>query len=107
MNNNPDWAWPALIQSLQRDISNLRDLMDEARREAATAREVHRRELDSLIDQLRDLRNDLMPLKKERDDNAKLARETRWSWIERAGWIVMGGIAFAVWEFVKRHLREP
>lgn len=106
MNNNPDWAWPALIQSLQRDIANLRDLMDEARREAATAREVHRRELDSLIDQLRDLRNDLMPLKKERDENTKLARETRWAWIERLGWIVMGGIALAVWDFVRRHLQS-
>lgn len=101
-----DWAWPALIQSLQRDIANLRDLMDEARRETAAAREMHRKELDSLIDQLRIMRNDIAPIVKEREDSAKLAAQTRWSWLERAGWLVMGGIALAVWEFLKRHLRD-
>lgn len=103
--SNPDWAWPALIQSLQRDVERLREAMDEARRETAQAREAHRRELDALIDQLRDLRNDLAPIVKEREADAKLSRETRWGWIERAGWVVMGGIALAVWEFVRRHLK--
>lgn len=101
-----DWAWPALIQSLQRDVERLREAMDEARRETAQAREAHRKELDALIDQLRALRNDISPIVKEREDSAKLARETRWSWIERAGWIAMGGIALAVWEYLRRHLND-
>ena len=107
-NNNPpaDWAWPALIQSLQRDISHLRELMDEARRETAQAREIHRRELDALIEQLRQVRTELDPIVKARDDGQRLARQTRWSWIERAGWVVMGGIALAVWEFLRRHLND-
>lgn len=104
--NNTDWAWPALIQSLQRDISHLRELTDEARREAAATREQHRKELDSLIDQLRQVRHEINPIVKERSDSQRLARETRWGWIERAGWIVVGGIALAVWEFVKRHLQD-
>lgn len=106
MSSNPDWAWPALIQSLQRDISHLRELTDEARREAAAVREQHRKELDGLIEQLRDVRSELAPLVKERVETARLARQTRWGWIERAGWVVMGGIALAVWEFVKRHLND-
>ena len=101
-----DWAWPALIQSLQRDVERLREAMDEARRETVQAREAHRKELDALIDQLRSLRNDISPIVKEREDGERLARETRWSWVERAGWIVMGGLALAAWEFLKRNLRE-
>lgn len=104
--SSPDWAWPALIQSLQRDVERLREAMDEARRETAQAREAHRRELDALIDQLRQLRNDISPIVKERDDNKRLATQTRWGWIERAGWVVMGGIALAVWEFMRRHLND-
>ena len=101
-----DWAWPALIQSLQNDISQLRAAADEMRRETAAARELHRRELDALIEQLRDLRNDIAPIVKDRQDDERLARETRWRWLERAGWVVMGGLALAAWEFLKRHLRE-
>ncbi len=105
-NVHDDWAWPALIQSLQRDIAHLRELMDEARRETAQAREVHRRELDGLIDQLREVKSRLDPIVKERDDGERLARQTRWSWLERAGWIAMGGIALALWEFIKRQVRD-
>ena len=101
-----DWAWPALIQSLQRDIAHLRELMDEARRETAATRELHRRELDALIEQLRNVRNDLEPIVKERQEGERLARETRWSWIERAGWLVIGALALAGWEFLRRNLRE-
>jgi uncharacterized membrane protein YccC len=101
-----DWAWPALIQSLQHDILALRSSMDEARRETAQTREQHRRELDALIEQLRDLRNDINPVVKERQSRDALAQKTRWAWIERAGWVVMGGIALAVWEFLKRQIRE-
>jgi Spy/CpxP family protein refolding chaperone len=107
-NNNPpaDWAWPALIQSLQRDIGQLRELMDEARRETIQVREIHRKELDALIDQLRSVRSELDPIVKERSDERRLARETRWSWIERTGWVVMGGLALAAWEFMRRHLND-
>ena len=101
-----DWAWPALIESLQRDIAHLRELMDEARRETAQAREAHRKELDALIEQLRLVRAELGPIVKEREEGERLARETRWSWFERAGWIVMGGLALAAWEFLRRQLRE-
>lgn len=104
--SSPDWAWPALIQSLQRDVERLREAMDDARRETAAAREAHRRELDALIDQLRALRNDIAPIVKERADDERLAKETRWGWIERAGWVVIGGIALAVWEFMKRLWNE-
>ena len=45
-----DWAWPALIQSLQHDIAALRSSMDDARRETAQVRELHRKELDGLIE---------------------------------------------------------
>jgi hypothetical protein len=110
MNNNnipqTDWAWPALIQSLQRDIGQLRELMDEARRETFAAREAHRKELDALIEQLRAVREQLTPIVKEREDNTRLSRETRWSWVERGGWLVMGFIALAVWQFIRRHLSE-
>lgn len=107
MANAPtDWAWPALIESLQRDISHLRELMDEARRETAAAREAHRKELDALIDQLRTVRDQVAPIVKEREDGRRLARETRWSWLERLGWVVMGGVALAIWEFIKRHINE-
>jgi hypothetical protein len=101
-----DWAWPALIQSLQRDISHLRELMDEARRETIQVRDIHRKELDALIEQLRSVRDQVAPIIKEREDTEKLARQTRWSWIERAGWIVMGGLALAGWEFIKRQVRQ-
>ena len=101
-----DWAWPALIESLQRDIAHLRELMDEARRETAAAREAHRKELDGLIDQLREVKSHLDPIVKERADDDRLGKETRWRWIERAGWLAMGGIALAVWEFLRRHLND-
>ena len=104
--NSADWAWPALIESLQRDIAHLRELMDEARRETAQARERHRQELDALIEQLRLVRAELGPIVKEREDTSKLARETRWGWIERAGWVAIGGIALALWELLKRNLKE-
>ena len=104
--NSADWAWPALIESLQRDIAHLRELMDEARRETAQARERHRQELDALIEQLRVVRNELEPIVKERTNTQRLAQETRWRWFERAGWVVMGGIALAVWDFIRRHLSE-
>jgi Spy/CpxP family protein refolding chaperone len=107
-NNNPpaDWAWPALIQSLQRDIGQLRELMDEARRETIQVREIHRKELDALIDQLRSVREQLNPIVKEREDSNRLSRETRWSWIERTGWVVIGGLALAAWHFIKENLRR-
>lgn len=105
-NNTTDWAWPALIQSLQHDIAHLRELMDEARRETATAREIHRKELDALIEQLREVRSHLDPIVKERTTNSQLATQTRWAWIERLGWVVMGGIALAVWHYISKHLES-
>ena len=106
-NNHGDWAWPALIQSLQQDITHLRELMDDVRRESSNAREQHRQELNHMIEQLRDLRDKLHPIVKEREDTQKLARQTRWAWIERFGWILMGGIALSVWHYISKHLSEP
>lgn len=97
-----DWVWPKLIESLQRDIERLRETIEATRQEAATVREAHRKELDALIEQLRSLRNDLNPIVSERVQNARLAKETRWKWIERLGWVAMGGVSLAVWEFLKR-----
>ena len=105
MSDHTDWAWPALIQSLQHDISKLRDLMDEARRETVQAREAHRRELDALIEQLREVKSHLDPIVRERSDRDRLAQQTWWKWLERIGW---GGIvltALAVWHYVKEHAK--
>ena len=101
-----DWAWPALIQSLQRDILHLREVVEQHRHDSDQARDAHRRELDSLIQQLRELRNDIEPVITDRAETQKLARQTRWGWIEKAGWVLAGGIAIAAWDFIKRHLHE-
>lgn len=100
-----DWAWPALIHSLQTDIAHLREIMDETRRESVAAREAHRRELDALIEQLREVRADLGPIVRERTDREKLAQATWWKWIERAGWAGIALAAYAVWHWVNEHTR--
>ncbi len=102
--NSPDWAWPALIHSLQRDISYLRDLVDEARRDSQQTREAHRRELNELIDQLRELRSHLEPLLNEREANTKAVRDLKWTWSERVGWGALAAIGFAVWHYLTNHL---
>ena len=101
-----DWAWPALIQSLQNDISHLRDLMDEARRETSTIREQHRKELDGLIEQLRVVRAELEPIIEEREASRKARREMVWDWIGKGGWIVIVGAVAAGWHYIKRHLND-
>lgn len=103
MSNPDDWAWPALIHSLQRDIAHLRELMDETRRESVAARETHRRELDALIEQLRQVRADLGPIVRERTDRDRLAQETIWKWVERVGWGALVLVAYAVWHYVANH----
>lgn len=105
MSEHADWAWPALIQSLQHDISKLRDLMDESRRETVAAREQHRRELDALIEQLREVKSHLEPMIRERTDREKLAQATWWKWIERAGWAGLVLAAYAIWHTIREHLK--
>ena len=100
-----DWAWPALIESLQRDIAHLRELADESRRDVAATREQHRRELDALIEQLREVRTQLTPLVQARANHDRLSQETRWRWIERLGWVAMGAVALGLWELIKRQMR--
>jgi hypothetical protein len=98
-----DWAWPALIQSLQHDIAHLHELMNEARRETVATREAHRRELDSLIDQLRDVRAEIDPILEEREAARQAKREMIWGWVGKSGWIVATGIALAVWHYITNH----
>lgn len=103
-NNNPDWAWPALIQSLQRDIASLRDHADEARREAQAAREAHRREIDGLIEQLRDVKEALKPIISERQAAQEGRRRMLWDWAGRGGWVLLVALAIAAWHYVTNHL---
>lgn len=105
-NDNVDWAWPALIQSLQRDIEHLRDLMDDARRETAQTREAHRKELDALIEQLRAVKAELDPILEEREAAKKARRDLVWGWVGKGGWLIATGIALAVWHYLTQHAGE-
>ena len=98
-----DWAWPALISSLQRDIEHLRGAVDEMRRETGEARERHRNEIDRLIDQLRSVRSDLDPILDDRKAAKTAKREIVWGWVGRGGWFVLAGIAAAVWHWLSKH----
>lgn len=101
-----DWAWPALIQSLQHDISHLREMMDDARRETAASRELHRKELDGLIEQLREVRSQLGPIVNERQQTQKARRAVLWDWIGKGGWVLIAGAAMAIWHYLAKHLGE-
>lgn len=103
-NNSPDWAWPALIQSLQHDISKLRDHVDEARREAAAAREIHRREIEGLIDQLREVKSHLEPIVEERKAARNSRRDIASDWTKKGGWLMILGLLAAVWHYVSNHV---
>jgi hypothetical protein len=98
-----DWAWPALIQSLQRDIEHLRGAVDDMRRETSHARERHREELDGLIDQLREVRSELDPILTEREASKAAKREMVWGWVGKGGWLVLLGTAAAVWHWITNH----
>jgi hypothetical protein len=104
--SSPDWAWPALIQSLQRDIEHLRDLMDDARRETAATREAHRKELDALIEQLRAVKAELDPILEEREARRKARRAVAWEWAGKGGWALFALIALAVWHWISEHLQK-
>ena len=107
MANAPsDWAWPALIQSLQHDIIRLHEIVDSMRRETSDARERHREELDELIDQLRRVRSELDPILNERQAAQQAKREMVWDWVGKGGWVVLTGIAIAVWHYLTRHINE-
>lgn len=98
-----DWAWPALIQSLQRDIEHLRGSVDDMRRESVQSRERHRDELDDLIDQLRRVRSELDPILSERQAAQKAKRAVLWDWIGKGGWILLTGVALAAWHYLTKH----
>ena len=102
-NEHADWAWPALIHSLQNDIAHLRELMDEARRETSAAREAHRRELDALIEQLRLVKHELDPILEEREAAKAARREMVWGWIGKGGWMLVLGALAAAWHFLTEH----
>lgn len=99
-----DWTWQALIQSLQSDIAHLRDLMDEARRETAQARDIHRRELDALIEQLREVKSHLEPILTEREAAKKARNEMLWGWAGRGGWVLIAAAGFAIWHYLTKHM---
>jgi hypothetical protein len=99
-----DWAWTTLIRSLQNDIAHLRTVVDDARSETAAARDQHRREIDGLILQLRDLRNEIAPVLEDREAARKAKREMVWGWVGRGGWLALAVLAAAVWHWVTNHL---
>ena len=101
-----DWAWPALIQSLQRDIEHLRGAVDDMRRESVQSRERHRDELDGLIDQLREVRTELDPILEERQAGRAAKREMVWGWLGKAGWIALLALGAAVWHYLTEHPRQ-
>jgi hypothetical protein len=76
------------------------------RKETQQAREKHREEVDSLIDQLRMVRAELDPIVSSRNADMTAKQRVKWAWIERLGWVAMGGIAIAAWEVIKRELRQ-
>jgi hypothetical protein len=100
-----DWAWPALIQSLQRDIEHLRGAVDDMRRESVQSRERHRDELDGLIDQLREVRTELDPILEERQAGRDAKREMVWGWLGKAGWIALIALGVAAWHYLTEHTR--
>lgn len=100
-----DWAWPALIQSLQHDIVRLHETVELMRRETSQARERHREELDELIDQLRAVRSELDPIIEERNAAQKAKREMVWDWIGKGGWILIAAAAIAIWHYLREHFR--
>ena len=103
--NNSDWAWPALIQSLQHDISHLRTLIDEARHENAAVREAHRKELNAMIEELREVRNAIDPILEEREAAQKARRDMIWGWVGRGGWLIALGVALAIWHYFTSHIK--
>lgn len=103
MADHADWAWPALIQSLQQDIAHLRDLIETSQRESIHAREQHRREIDALIEQLRAVQAELTPIVTERRERSRNAQAIWWKWIERAGWAGLALAAYAVWHYIIKH----
>ena len=107
MNAPPtDWAWPRLLDSLQRDITRLQEIVDEMRKDTLAAREMHRRDLDALIEQLRSLQAQLTPIVQERVSEKDAARDVKWSWLEKAGWAGIVGLGWIIWHFITRHLEE-
>jgi len=101
-----DWAWPALIQSLQRDIEHLRGAVDDMRRETLHSRERHRDELDGLIEQLREVRAELDPILEERQTAREAKREMLWGWLGKAGWVALIALGAAVWHYLTEHTRS-
>lgn len=99
-----DWAWPRLLDSLQRDIARLHETVEMMRRETAEVRERHREELDELIDQLRKVRAELEPILTERQKTAEARREMVWGWAGKGGWLILLAIGAAVYHFITKHL---
>jgi len=100
-----DWAWPALIQSLQHDIVRLHETVETLRRDTSAARDRHRDELDELIAQLRAVRSELDPIIEERKETQKAKREMFWDWVGRGGWVLIAGLAAAAWHYLNEHIR--
>jgi type VI protein secretion system component VasF len=101
-----DWAWPALIQSLQHDIIRLHETVEALRRDTTEARERHREELDDLIDQLRQVRAELSPIVDDRRAAKEARRDLLWGWIGKGGWAFIVAVAAILWHFLTRHSNE-
>ena len=96
-----DWAWPKLIDSLQRDISQLQSAVEAMRQQSSEAAIEHRKEIDSLIQSLRVVRDEIRPLAEKHKRDTEGMHRIKVAWAERAGWAVLGGIAYLVWQYFK------
>ena len=101
-----DWAWPALIQSLQHDIARLHDAVELLRCDSQSSRDRHEREIGQLVDQLREVQHQLHPIVKDRANVTEAKRDISRRWIERGGWALIVAVAFTVWHYISTHLGE-
>jgi chromosome segregation ATPase len=101
-----DWAWPALIQSLQHDIARLHDAVELLRCDSQSSRDRHEREIGQLVEQLRDVQSQLRPIVSDRANITEAKRDISRRWIERGGWALIVAVAFTVWHYISTHLGE-
>ena len=104
--NSPDWAWPALIQTLQQDIARLHAAVDTLRHEHHSAREHHQAEIGRLVEQLREVQQQLEPIVEDRTTFRDDRREVSKRWFERAGWGLLLAVGYAVWHYLSNHLNK-
>jgi hypothetical protein len=104
MNEKDDWAWPALIHTLQQDISRLHAAVETLRNDHQASRDRYQAEVARLVDQLRAVQQQLEPIVKDRSATQNDRREIGVRWAERAGWGLLLGVGYAIWHYITNHL---